>query len=145
MYAALRDAGTEGEGEQPEDALIPPAVQAALEDDLNTPEALAELAELDRATNRTDDPRERRKLATSLRAGAWILGLLQADPAAWVSRSGSGDSEAIDEARVQALLRDRERLRAEKNFKAADGIRDELLKQGVVIEDGAGGTRWRRA
>ena len=46
---------------------------------------------------------------------------------------------------IEAMLRERERLRAEKNFVAADGIRDELLQQGIVIEDSAGGTRWRRA
>jgi len=145
MYAALRDAGIEGEGDQPDDTQIPAAVQGALEDDLNTPEALAELAELVRATNRSDDPKECRALAVSLRSGAWLLGLLQADPADWFARSGSGGAEDIDEARVEALVRDRERLRAEKDFAAADGIRDELLQLGVVIEDGAGGTRWRRS
>jgi cysteinyl-tRNA synthetase len=144
MYAALRDAGIGGAGDEPADDLIPKAVQAALEDDLNTPEALAEMAEIVRATNREEDPKKRRALAASLRAGGWLLGLLQTDPEAWFSRL-QADGAQIDESGIEAMLKDRDRLRAEKNFEAADGIRDELLRQGVVIEDGAAGTRWRRA
>jgi cysteinyl-tRNA synthetase len=144
MYAALRDAGIGGAGDEPADELIPKAVQAALEDDLNTPEALAEMAEIVRATNREEDPKKRRALAASLRAGGWLLGLLQTDPEAWFSRL-QADGAQIDESGIEAMLKDRDRLRAEKNFEAADGIRDELLRQGVVIEDGAAGTRWRRA
>ncbi|HMB72245.1 MAG TPA: cysteine--tRNA ligase, partial [Gammaproteobacteria bacterium] len=73
----------------------------------------------------------------------WLLGLLQHDPAAWFE--GEGDQAAIDAAGIESMLAERERLRAEKDFAAADGIRDELMRQGVVIEDGAEGTRWRRA
>jgi len=142
MYAVLRDAGVEGEGSAPDDSLVPPAVQAALEDDLNTPEALAELAELVRAANRTEDAAERRRLAEALRAGGWMIGLLQHDPAAWFS--DAGDADAISADAIEAQLRERERLRAERDFAAADRIRDELANQGIVIEDGAGGTRWRR-
>jgi cysteinyl-tRNA synthetase len=144
MYAALRDAGIQGAGEEPPDALIPAGVQAALEDDLNTPEAFAVLADIVRATNRARDPDERRQLAASLRAGGWLLGLLQSDPGEWFARS-TIEAANIDAAAIEALLSDRERLRAEKKFEAADGIRDDLLRLGVVIEDGAQGTRWRRA
>jgi cysteinyl-tRNA synthetase len=145
MYAALRDAGITGQGEPPDGASIPPGVMAALEDDLNTPEALAELAEIVRAANRAAAPDERRRLATSLRAGGWLLGLLQQDPVAWFSTGAPGAAEGVDAARIEALLRERERLRQDKQFAAADGIRDELLGMGIVIEDGAEGTRWRRA
>jgi cysteinyl-tRNA synthetase len=144
MYSALRDAGITGPGTEPENGEIPSGVQAALDDDLNTPEALAELAEIVRATNRARDPAERRKLAVSLRAGGWLLGLLQCDPGIWFSRSDTDTDADFDAAAIEAKLRDRERLRAEKNFEAADGIRDELLKHGIAIEDGAQGTRWRR-
>jgi cysteinyl-tRNA synthetase len=144
MYSALRDAGITGPGTVPENGEIPSGVQAALDDDLNTPEALAELAEIVRATNRARDPAERRKLAVSLRAGGWLLGLLQCDPGIWFSRSDTDTDADFDAAAIEAKLRDRERLRAEKNFEAADGIRDELLKHGIAIEDGAQGTRWRR-
>jgi cysteinyl-tRNA synthetase len=145
MYAALRDAGIEGEGARPDDALIPDDIRSSLEDDLNTPEALAGLAEIVRAVNRADGEKERRELARSLRAGAWLLGLLQHDPAAWFEAEAAGDPAAIDAAGIESMLAERERLRAAKDFAAADGIRDELMRQGVVIEDGAEGTRWRRA
>jgi cysteinyl-tRNA synthetase len=81
----------------------------------------------------------------SLRAGGWLLGLLQQDPVAWFSASSAGDAEGVDAGRIEAMLRERERLRKERQFDAADGIRNDLLEQGIVIEDGAEGTRWRRA
>jgi len=143
MYQALRDAGVEGAAQAPDEADIPEAVRAALEDDLNTPEALAELAALVRATNSATDAVERSRLAASLRAGGWLLGLLQADPAAWLA----GDADAgsgLDAENIEAMLDQRRRLREARDFAAADRIRDELLEQGIVIEDGAGGTRWRR-
>jgi cysteinyl-tRNA synthetase len=142
MYAVLRDAGIDGEGEAPDDAQVPAGVQAALDDDLNVPEALAELAELVRAANRASDAGERRRLAESLRAGAWLLGLLQQDPAHWFAGQ---DEDGPSDAAIEASLSERERLRAAKQFEAADRIRDELAEQGIVIEDGAGGSRWRRA
>ena len=145
MYAVLRGAGIEGEGVEPGDGLVPPAVLAALEDDLNTPEALAELAELVRAANRTVDPVERRALAESLRAGGWLLGLLQQDPAAWFAGAATAEADGPTAGDIEALLEERERLRAARDFAAADRIRDDLARQGIVIEDGAGRTRWRRA
>jgi cysteinyl-tRNA synthetase len=144
MDAALRDAGIAARRSDPAAEQIPPRVQAALEDDLTPPEALAEMADIVRATNRETDPVRRLELAATLRAGGWLLGLLQTDPAAWFSGDAQ-DASQIDEAAIDALLKERERLRAARNFAAADGIRDELLRQGILIEDGAEGTRWRRA
>jgi len=143
MYAVLRDAGIEGPGEAPALDALPPAVLDALDDDLNTPEALAQLAGLVRAANSTQDAGERRALASQLRAGGWLLGLLQQDPAGWFAQ-GTGAEDALDGDRIDALLRERERLRAARDFAAADRIRDELTAQGIVIEDGAGRSRWRR-
>jgi cysteinyl-tRNA synthetase len=147
MYAVLRESGVAGEGSEPADAQLPPAVLAALDDDLNTPEALAALAALVRAANSSADPVERRTLAQTLRAGGWLLGLLQQDPAAWFEQAGRGPGpgDGLDPAAIEVKLRERERLRKARDFKAADGIRDELARAGIVIEDGAGGTRWRRS
>ncbi|MGD8340840.1 MAG: cysteine--tRNA ligase [Gammaproteobacteria bacterium] len=145
MYAALRDAGISGPGAAPDSEHVPEAVREALDDDLNTPEALAELARLVRATNSAGEPAERTRLANSLRAGGWMLGLLQEDPVHWFEHGSADVASELDAAAIEAMLAERERLRAEKEFAAADGIRDQLLQQGVVIEDGAEGTRWRRA
>jgi cysteinyl-tRNA synthetase len=136
MYAVLRDAGMGGADDPPADRLVPARVQAALEDDLNTPEALAQLAELVRAANRSEDPSEKRRIAAELRAGGWLLGLLQQDPAVWFAPAPS--------AAIEAKLSERERLRAARQFDAADRVRAELASLGIVIEDGAGGSRWRR-
>ena len=116
---------------------------AALEDDLNTPRAIAELFAAVKAANTSTEPNERRALGESLRAGAWLLGLLQEDPLAWFSRAG--DDGELDAAEIDALLARREAFRKERNFREADRIRDGLAERGIVIEDVAGGARWRRS
>jgi cysteinyl-tRNA synthetase len=146
LYGALRDAGVRGPAPSAPQAEPAPAVVAALEDDLNTPEALAGLFELARAVNRSTAAHERLALAESLRAGARMLGLLGHDPAAWFeapARASGG--EALSEDEIGRLLGERERLRRERKFAEADAIRDGLAARGILIEDGAGGSRWRRA
>jgi cysteinyl-tRNA synthetase len=140
MYGALRDAGIEGPAVDAPGEDLPDGVITALEDDLNTPEALAALAEIVRATNRATDAGEKRRLAAGLRAGGRLLGLLEQDPAAWFAGSGVGD----DDAAIDALVRQRDEARRSRDFAAADRIRDELTERGIVIEDGTGGSRWRR-
>jgi cysteinyl-tRNA synthetase len=144
MYGALRDAGVTGAPKAPPAAEPPAAVVAALEDDLNTPQALAELFGMVRAANAAADPNERRKLAESLRAGAGLLGLLGEDPAAWFEKAGAGD-EDIDAAEIDSLLKRRDAFKKARNYREADRIRDGLAARGIVIEDVPGGARWRRA
>ncbi|MGB0955294.1 MAG: cysteine--tRNA ligase [Panacagrimonas sp.] len=113
----------------------------ALEDDLNTPMALAELFELARAANRATDAAERARLkAQMLDAGA-LLGLLQQTPQQWFG----GDAEAADDGEIEALLQQRAQARAEKRWADSDRIRDELKARGVIVEDSKDGQRWRRA
>jgi len=113
---------------------------AALEDDLNTPQALSELAALARAANRCDDPAQRRAIGEALRRGAGYLGLLRERPSVWLGAGRQGD----DSAEIDALVRERDRLRGAREFAAADRIRDELETRGIAIEDGAQGARWYR-
>ncbi len=142
MYGALRAAGVSGTVQ--DDVGEPPAsVVEALDDDLNTPRALAALFDLAREANRETDSERRLKIATDLRTGAGLLGLLQADPEAWFVDSGKPD--ALDVAEIDALVSQRERFRAERDFAAADGIRAQLENAGIVIEDSSDGSRWRRA
>ena len=150
LYGALRDAGIEGAAPagapgaaDSATAEPPPAVLAALEDDLNTPLALAELFGVARAANRAADPAERRKLALELRAGAALLGLLQQDPQEWFA-GGAGAAGDAEAAEIDALVARRDALRRERRFAEADRIRDDLAARGIVIEDVAGGARWRR-
>jgi cysteinyl-tRNA synthetase len=145
MYGALRDAGITAarSADQPTEA--PAAVVAALEDDLNTPQALAELFALVRATNKCADPDARASLAHALRAGGALLGLLQRDPAEWFASLAADVTAALDEAQIDALVARRVALRKERQFAEADSIRQQLADAGILIEDVAGGSRWRRA
>jgi cysteinyl-tRNA synthetase len=118
------------------------AFATALQDDLNTPRALAALFALAREINRLGNGDEAVVLARKLRASAAILGLLERDPAAWFAGDASDD---LDPGAIDALLEQRTRARADKDFAEADRIRDELSAMGVVIEDSPDGPQWRRA
>jgi cysteinyl-tRNA synthetase len=142
MYGALRDAGLSGTLTRAPAAPPPAGMLAALEDDLNTPEAIAELFGVVRAANRATDAAEKRALAESLRAGAWLLGLLTQTPEAWFAR---GEAGGADDAEIDSLVQQRDAFRKERNFAEADRIRRQLTERGIVIEDATGGARWRRS
>ncbi|MGN6282475.1 cysteine--tRNA ligase [Frateuria sp.] len=130
-YRVLRDlADVRVEGELP----VPVRVEAALCDDLNTPQALAELALLADAARQNGSADAK----AALLGGGALLGLLQQEPEAWFK---PGD-DVVDAARVEALLEERRSARAARDFARADAIRNELADMGVAIEDGAQGTRW---
>ncbi|MBD8899124.1 cysteine--tRNA ligase [Rhodanobacter sp. DHG33] len=114
---------------------VPAAIEAALCDDLNTPQALAELSVLADAARAQGTPEAK----AALLGGGALLGLLQQDPEAWLKRAGGSE---VDAARVEALLEERRAARAARDFARADAIRGELSAMGVTIEDGAQGTRW---
>ena len=119
----------------------PEAVIESLEDDINTPKALAEMFNLARTLNKASDDDERKALAAQLLAAGDLLGLIQNDPEEWFAGGADGELSADD---IEAMLKAREDARANKDFAAADDIRDKLSAAGVQIEDGADGTRWRR-
>jgi cysteinyl-tRNA synthetase len=119
-----------------------PEFVAALDDDLNTPKALAVLFDLARNINRSEAPAERSALAARLKASGNLLGLLGADPGAWLQAS---KADGLSAEAVEALLAERLAARKSRDFQAADRIRDELVAAGIVVLDGPEGTRWRRA
>lgn len=137
LYGTLRDLGDVAPAP---DTAPPPAVMAALEDDLNTPQAFAELHELTRAANAAADSAERARYKAQLLAAGEVLGLLGQKPDEWFERRGDAQIE-IDE--IERLIAARGAARSAKDFATADRIRDELLERGVALEDGAQGTRWR--
>lgn len=138
LYGALRGIDV-GVGKRSE-AAPPDAVVAALEDDLNTPRALAEMFNLARRLNKTEERAERCELAARLYAAGDLVGLLQRDPEQWFAGSSGG----LSESEIERLLAERNAARGKRDFAAADAIRDRLAAAGIAIEDGPSGTRWRR-
>ena len=125
------------------------AFHDAMDDDFNTPEAIAVLFELARDINRKrDSDRDSANvLAACLCRLGGILGLLQADPESYLRETlpASGDTAAGMSAEdVEAMIARRLTARKEKNWAEADRIRDELEAAGIVLEDSATGTSWRR-
>ncbi len=111
---------------------------AALEDDLNTPKALAALHEL-----RSEAAKGAKPAAACLKASAQLIGLLQMSAADWAAFRPA--SVAVDEAEVSTLIEARKTARRAKDFKESDRIRDELAAMGVVLKDSKDGTTWEIA
>jgi cysteinyl-tRNA synthetase len=129
------------------------AFTAAMDDDFNTPLALAELKSLTRALNSANvngHTQEADALAAELRSLGGVFGLLRRDAEEWLRRpklshASAADSSAIPDARVDELVAQRNQARQRKDFGEADRIRDELSRGGVTLEDSPGGaTTWRR-
>lgn len=106
---------------------IPEIFVEAMYDDLNTPEALAILSQLD---------------GLELRAAGRMLGVLNEDPAVWL---GYGGGDADENAAIDALVAERQAAKKDKNFARADEIRATLTAKGIVVEDTPQGPVWRRA
>ncbi|TPV60752.1 cysteine--tRNA ligase [Aestuariibacter sp. GS-14] len=114
--------------------------EAAMNDDLNVPEAYSVLFDLARDLNKQkDNAEEAGKLAAVLKGIGGILGFLQRDPEAFLQSGGDDDA-----AEIEALIKARNDARAAKDWGAADAARDKLTAMGIVLEDGAQGTTWRR-
>jgi cysteinyl-tRNA synthetase len=117
-------------------------VREALEDDLNTPEALAALSGIASAANMAADQNDQGMMAATradLLAAGELLGLLTKTPKEWEQ---GGDAD--ETARIDAMLAARVAARLSKDWAEADRIRKALAEEGVEIMDGAGGSTWRR-
>jgi cysteinyl-tRNA synthetase len=121
--------------------------KAAMDDDFNTPEALAVLFELAAEANRMrlTSPEQAAQVAGLLKCLSGILGLVQRDPQLFMQAGGGNDTTNEYAAeRIESLISERLDARKAKDFKRSDVIRDQLKAAGVILEDGPQGTIWRR-
>ncbi len=139
LYGALR--GVEVSDEARTSAEPPDALIAALEDDLNTPKAMAELFGLAKTLNKASDAEERERLAAQMYASGDLMGLLQTDPEEWFAGSADGELSADE---IEGLIEQRAAAKKARDFEKADAIRQQLADARVRIEDSREGTTWRR-
>ncbi|MES9965070.1 MAG: cysteine--tRNA ligase [Candidatus Sedimenticola sp. 20ELBAFRAG] len=120
---------------------------AAMDDDFNTPEALAAMFEMVREINRVraEDELKAAALGAELRRLGDMLGILQDDPETYLRGGASSDDQGLSDEDIESLIQQRIEAKANKDWGSADRIRDELKEQGVLLEDGPQGTTWRRA
>ena len=118
-----------------------PDIIEAMSDDLNTPLALSHLHELAGDLNKAEGG-QKPEAASRLLSAARLLGLLGQNPEAWFK--GEASEGGLDDATIDALIAERDRTRENKEFKRGDEIRDQLEAQGILLEDGAQGTAWKR-
>lgn len=141
LYTALRgtDAAATASGGDGFEARF----REAMNDDFNTPEAYSVLFDMARDINRlkTEDMTAANALAAHLRKLAAVLGLLEQAPEQFLQSGTQTDDET---AEIERLINARNEARQTKNWAAADEARDRLTRMGVVLEDGAEGTTWRR-
>jgi cysteinyl-tRNA synthetase len=137
LYIALKAAPAGGRGPDWDEA-SGRRFREAMDDDFNTPEAMAVLFDLANEANRTHSA----GATVQLRALGGVLGLLGRESSDFL-RTGSTQA-GISEMEIRALIAEREAARAAKNYRRSDEIRVEALEKGVVLEDGPQGTTWRR-
>jgi len=142
LYRALDDTPANG---RPGESWLA-QFHAAMDDDFNTPEALAVMQGVTRALNQAKaagDSGGAADAAATLRSMGLVLGILQQTPSVYLRRAGT---MALADAEIEALLEARRTARAAKNFAESDRIREQLANAGILLEDRAGGkTGWRRA
>ncbi|VEI78177.1 Cysteine--tRNA ligase [Mannheimia haemolytica] len=141
LYTALRGCDVSGESIGGEHYVE--AFKTAMDDDFNTPGALAVLFEIARELNKlkTEDMAKANSLAVRLKELAGVLGLLEQDPDAFLK----GDANDDEAAEIEALIKQRNEAKASKNWAVADEVRDKLKAMNIVLEDTPNGTIWRKA
>jgi cysteinyl-tRNA synthetase len=118
--------------------------EKAMDDDFNCPEAMPVLFELAKEINRikATDIAEASKLAFILVSLGEVLGVAQNSPEDFFQ---GGDADSDEVAEIEALIKQRNDARANKDWGMADDARDKLAALNIILEDGAGGTTWRKA
>lgn len=136
IYATLRD-NQSVEAEINKDA-IPSSIILALDDDLNTPMAFAEINKLAKQLAKAESKEEKQLYKSQLLSTGHLLGLFQQDSETWFK----SDNNEINNEKVEELILLRKQAREDKDWEKSDLIRDELASMNIVLEDSPEGTRW---
>ncbi len=141
LYSALLDVEI---GDIPQDSPYQQKFEQAMYDDFNTADAIAVLFDIARELNRAKSEKrpESVTLAGLLKYLAGIIGLLEADAGEFLKSSVGEDN--LSDALIEQKIAQRQQAKIDKNWALADQIRDELTAAGIILEDSAEGTRWRR-
>lgn len=144
LYTALRGLETADRSKEGETG-YESEFRAAMDDDFNTPVALSVLFEIAKEINRnkTKDPHRANRLGAVLRSLGNLLGILEQDPEHYL-KAGKPSGAVLSDHEIENLVRRRLMARNNKDWTLADRIRDELKEHGVILEDVAGSTTWRR-
>jgi cysteinyl-tRNA synthetase len=137
VYGALRNINVTAQ--KINNTKVPNSILEALSNDLNTPMAMAEVFSLAKKLNKTLDSDEQEDIAAQIYAAGKILGLFEKNTKEWFSKTIKCK---YSEDEIKNLIIEREAARSEKDFNKADKIRDQLLVEGISIEDTSAGVRW---
>ena len=139
LYSTLRDVSDIAL--DVEVTLAEEAFYAALNDDLNTPEAIAEIHSLAKQLHKAE-PGQKAALKARMRAAGKLVGILGQDPEAWMQ--GGIEEQGVSSGEIEQRIEQRQRAKLDGDYALADRIRAELLAAGIVLEDSREGTKWRR-
>ena len=143
IYTALRDIKISDDFVLDKSSAFVQQFCQAMDDDFNTPQALAVLFEMAKELNvaKDENPDLARSLAATLRTLGGVIGLLQLKPESFLQGQNDDDEVAV----IEALIIQRNQARVDKNWALADEARDKLNALNVILEDSAGKTTWRKA
>jgi len=148
LYTSLRGINIQDEV----DAAYLARFNEVMDDDFNTPKAIALLHEVAREINRIKDSdsaktqdEKVKKLASTLKTLAGILGLLEESPDEYLKRGVGTDTSGLSDDEIQSLVAKRDQARKDKDFTESDRIRNLLTRGGIALEDTADGTLWQRS
>ncbi len=141
----LKNSGAEQNTDLDENNRYVKRFMQAMDDDFNTPIAISILFEISHAINKSSDNQEKQSLLVSLRYLSSLLGLLQTDAEIFLKAKGRSEQQGgFSDDEIDALVELRKQAKSDKNWSECDRIRDELQAQGIILEDTADGTLWRR-
>lgn len=146
FYQALRGIDLSKVGDAELESSYVDRFNSAMSDDFNTPEALAVLFEVAKELNvasAADDQQKVSQLAFTLKSLADVLGILQLDAEEYF-KGGASSADGLSNEDIDALVVQRTEARANKDWAESDRIRDLLAEQGITLDDGKGGTSWKR-